>query len=117
MPTDAQGAFSQNPVTGAQQAGSWAVRETFVAVVTTNLPMVFPLVRGWLGPVFSNMWSYPSRVIKGTSGAHSSHHTSAGVFALEDNKNPRRGQGPQTMYPIPDITVNTSEEGLCRERG
>ncbi|KAK6829372.1 hypothetical protein PG987_009956 [Apiospora arundinis] len=37
-----------NPVTGAQQAGSWAVRETFVAVITTNLPMVFPMFRIWL---------------------------------------------------------------------
>ncbi|KAK0715575.1 hypothetical protein B0H67DRAFT_490425, partial [Lasiosphaeris hirsuta] len=40
-----------NPVNGAQQAGSWAVRETFVAVVTSNLPMVFPLVKRWGRPL------------------------------------------------------------------
>ncbi len=28
---------------GAQQSGSWAVRETFVAVVIGNLPMIYPL--------------------------------------------------------------------------
>ncbi|CAI7665647.1 uncharacterized protein N7487_008003 [Penicillium crustosum] len=30
---------------GAQQAGSWACRETFVAVVIGNIPMIYPLVR------------------------------------------------------------------------
>ncbi|KGO63805.1 hypothetical protein PITC_054310 [Penicillium italicum] len=30
---------------GAQQAGSWACRETFVAVVIGNLPMIYPLMR------------------------------------------------------------------------
>ncbi|KAJ5207532.1 hypothetical protein N7491_001839 [Penicillium cf. griseofulvum] len=30
---------------GAQQAGSWACRETFVAVIIGNIPMIYPLVR------------------------------------------------------------------------
>lgn len=30
---------------GAQQAGSWACRETFVAVVIGNAPMIYPLFR------------------------------------------------------------------------
>ncbi|CAG8018255.1 unnamed protein product [Penicillium nalgiovense] len=30
---------------GAQQAGSWACRETFIAVVIGNIPMIYPLVR------------------------------------------------------------------------
>lgn len=34
-----------DPLTGAQQAGSWAVRETFVAVIIGNLPMVYKLFR------------------------------------------------------------------------
>ena len=33
----------QAGINGAQQAGSWAVRETFVAVVIGNLPMIHPL--------------------------------------------------------------------------
>ncbi len=33
--------FLQDPVGGAQAAGSWAVRETFVAVVVCNLPLVY----------------------------------------------------------------------------
>lgn len=30
---------------GAQQAGSWACRETFVAVIIFNVPMIYPLFR------------------------------------------------------------------------
>ncbi|KAJ5638171.1 hypothetical protein N7490_008050 [Penicillium lividum] len=30
---------------GAEEAGSWACRETFVAVVIGNVPMIYPLVR------------------------------------------------------------------------
>ncbi|KAL5341524.1 hypothetical protein BJX70DRAFT_359038 [Aspergillus crustosus] len=30
---------------GAQQAGSWACRETFVAVIIGNAPMIYPLLR------------------------------------------------------------------------
>ncbi|RPB21961.1 hypothetical protein L211DRAFT_789466 [Terfezia boudieri ATCC MYA-4762] len=32
-----------SPITGAQQAGSWACRETFVAVIIGNVPMIYPL--------------------------------------------------------------------------
>ncbi|KAJ5141562.1 hypothetical protein N7526_002557 [Penicillium atrosanguineum] len=31
---------------GAEQAGSWACRETFVAVLIGNIPMIYPLLRG-----------------------------------------------------------------------
>ncbi|KAJ5542763.1 hypothetical protein N7535_005187 [Penicillium sp. DV-2018c] len=30
---------------GAQQAGSWSCRETFVAVVIGNVPMIYPMIR------------------------------------------------------------------------
>ncbi|KAH7324372.1 hypothetical protein B0I35DRAFT_160739 [Stachybotrys elegans] len=40
------------PVRGAPLSGQWAVREAFVAVITTNTPMVFTLVKHLLGPTF-----------------------------------------------------------------
>ncbi|KAF5025614.1 hypothetical protein F66182_2316 [Fusarium sp. NRRL 66182] len=40
-----------DPVNGAQLAGAWAVRETFVAVVTTNIPMLFPTLKKWAVPI------------------------------------------------------------------
>ena len=35
---------------GGQVAAEWGTRETFIAVVTTNLPMIFPLFKTWLTP-------------------------------------------------------------------
>ncbi|KAI0446131.1 hypothetical protein F4803DRAFT_505714 [Xylaria telfairii] len=47
-----------DPVNGAQLAGEWGTREAFVAVFTTNLPMIFPLIKNWLSPIFgSSIWS------------------------------------------------------------
>ncbi|KAL2864979.1 uncharacterized protein BJX67DRAFT_383200 [Aspergillus lucknowensis] len=35
-----------DPVHGAELAGAWGTREAFVAVITTNLPMIFHLLKG-----------------------------------------------------------------------
>jgi hypothetical protein len=43
-------AILSDPENGGQQAGFWAVRESFAAVVTTNLPVIFPLFQQWLRP-------------------------------------------------------------------
>jgi hypothetical protein len=42
--------LAQDPVHGGQLAASWGTRETFVAFVTTNLPMIFPLIKTWIAP-------------------------------------------------------------------
>ncbi|KAH7036337.1 hypothetical protein B0J12DRAFT_581836, partial [Macrophomina phaseolina] len=34
-----------NPTTGALKAGTWACRETFLAVLTTNAPVIYPVFR------------------------------------------------------------------------
>ncbi|KAJ3566091.1 hypothetical protein NPX13_g7265 [Xylaria arbuscula] len=43
-----------DPVNGAQLAGQWGTREAFVAVFTTNLPLIFPLIKTWLAPIFGS---------------------------------------------------------------
>ncbi|KAM0200698.1 hypothetical protein ACHAPA_008703 [Fusarium lateritium] len=54
-----------NPVNGAQLAASWAVRETFVAIMTTNIPMLFPTFKKWAVPIVERAstsfspWSSP----------------------------------------------------------
>ncbi|KAH7112389.1 hypothetical protein EDB81DRAFT_848883 [Dactylonectria macrodidyma] len=45
----------KNPTTGPQQAASWAVRESFVAVVTSSIPMVWVWVRQKLGRYRSSL--------------------------------------------------------------
>ncbi|KAH6951140.1 hypothetical protein BKA56DRAFT_505876 [Ilyonectria sp. MPI-CAGE-AT-0026] len=42
----------KNPTTGPQQAASWAVRESFVAVVTSSIPMVWGWIRPKLRPLY-----------------------------------------------------------------
>ncbi|KAL2682614.1 hypothetical protein Neosp_007066 [[Neocosmospora] mangrovei] len=46
-----------DPINGAQLAGSWAVRETFVAVLVTNLPMLFPQLKKWIIPLVARVSS------------------------------------------------------------
>lgn len=41
-------------VHGAELAGRWGTREAFVSVITTNLPMIFPLIRTWLKPLLGS---------------------------------------------------------------
>ncbi|KAL9604728.1 MAG: hypothetical protein Q9179_001766 [Wetmoreana sp. 5 TL-2023] len=56
-------------VNGAQQAGSWAVRETFVAVVIGNVPMIHPLFSRTITKIsssFSKSRSSPSFKVDGS---------------------------------------------------
>ncbi|GME54278.1 hypothetical protein GTA08_BOTSDO03595 [Neofusicoccum parvum] len=55
----------QDPINGAQAAGSWACRETFVAVVIGNAPMIYPLFRRGIEKVYST--SGLSRVVHSSS--------------------------------------------------
>jgi hypothetical protein len=58
----------QDPVHGAQLAGEWGTREAFVSVVTTNLPMIFPLLKSWLKPLFGSALSSTGAASKHPSG-------------------------------------------------
>ncbi|GME24125.1 hypothetical protein GTA08_BOTSDO03734 [Neofusicoccum parvum] len=46
----------KDPVAGAQKATTWACRETFLAVLTTNAPVVYPLFRRGVERVASGSW-------------------------------------------------------------
>jgi hypothetical protein len=97
-------------VNGAQQAGSWAVRETFVAVITSNLPMIFPLVNRWGKPLLGSIRTLGSTAGK-MSGMSRSYDPKPVAFRLED-KNPRREQGPRSVHPITEFTLSGSEEHI-----
>ncbi|UNI22252.1 hypothetical protein JDV02_008157 [Purpureocillium takamizusanense] len=94
-----------DPVNGAQLAGSWAVRETFVAVVTTNMPLVVPLLQHWaklaagsMPSIRSSRKSDKSKIIVRTFGGGQAQSW--------------RGRGPPSANPIPDITFSESEERM-----
>lgn len=81
-------------------AAEWGTRETFIAVVTTNLPMIFPLLKTWFAPWIpstlrssSNNKGYkspgsgfvtiggggPGISNRSRQGPHSAHHISANM--------------------------------------
>ncbi|WAO86049.1 Hypothetical protein NCS54_00330400 [Fusarium falciforme] len=51
----------RNPKTGPQEAASWAVRESFVAVVTSSLPMTWGWMRQKLRPLLGSLLSSGNR--------------------------------------------------------
>lgn len=100
----------QDPQNGAQLAGSWAVRETFVAVITANLPMVFSIIKIWLGPVFGSLLTSLRSTQKLTDATPKEIRT----FGAGSNQS-WRGRGPPSAYPITNITFNESEERMVNE--
>ncbi|KAF7555274.1 hypothetical protein G7Z17_g2286 [Cylindrodendrum hubeiense] len=108
-----------NPVRGAQESGNWACRESFVAVVTTNLPMIFPLLRRMLSPILGSFVSEtPNYDISKRAG-----DPQPGSIRLADNLNPRGGifrkKTPATSstHAIAHITSDGSAENLNQTPG
>ncbi|KAI0157118.1 hypothetical protein GGR52DRAFT_577115 [Hypoxylon sp. FL1284] len=100
-----------DPVNGAQLAGSWAVRETFVAVVTTNLPMIFPLFKTWLSPLLGSLLTSMRSQQKLTDKELRSDLRTFGGGGGSKPHWRRRG-GPPTANPITNITFSESEERM-----
>ncbi|KAK2598064.1 hypothetical protein QQS21_005775 [Conoideocrella luteorostrata] len=95
-----------DPVNGAQLAGSWGTREAFVAVITTNLPMLFPLFRTWLTPLCGSALRSSKKSYKSPTGLV----TFGGGGA---SGTPRNRSGPPTANPITaNMTFSESEERM-----
>ncbi|KAF7543930.1 hypothetical protein G7046_g9902 [Stylonectria norvegica] len=109
-----------NPLTGAQQAGYWACRETFVAVVTTNLPMIFPFLRRTLSPILG---TFTSQFSKYGSSKRTGNHQQRGSIRLDDGHShsifggsKKNGSGaPFSQYPLTQLTVTGSDEYLHKQ--
>ncbi|KAJ2893054.1 hypothetical protein MKZ38_009074 [Zalerion maritima] len=104
-----------DPVHGAQLAGEWGTREAFVAVVTTNLPMIFPLLRIWLGPLIpSVLRSSQKAYIKTPTGFRTIGGGGGGGNPSYSGRN-RRG-GPPSANPITaNMTFTESEERMMND--
>ncbi|KAK7429438.1 hypothetical protein QQZ08_004030 [Neonectria magnoliae] len=100
-----------DPVNGAQLAGSWGTREAFVAVITTNLPILFPLFRTWLTPLFGTVMRSSQKTYNTPSGFRT---IGGGVGGGGDQSRSRRG--PSTANPITaNMSFNDSEERIVDE--
>ncbi|OAA50728.1 hypothetical protein ISF_09346 [Cordyceps fumosorosea ARSEF 2679] len=98
-----------DPVNGAQLAGSWGTREAFVAVITTNLPMIFPLVKRWLRPLLPKQLSASQKLEKSPTGFRTIGGGGPGVGAEARRK-------PASANALTDFTTyNASEEHVAAE--
>ncbi|KAI6869891.1 hypothetical protein KC343_g8097 [Hortaea werneckii] len=95
----------KDPINGAQLAGSWAVRETFVALVTTNLPMIYPFFAKFLGPWFS-AWLSTVRPTQKTDDMPGMQGELVTIGQSGPSSKGRRS------HPITHITYNESEERI-----
>ncbi|ELR07746.1 hypothetical protein VC83_02962 [Pseudogymnoascus destructans] len=93
---------------GAELAGRWGTREAFVSVITTNVPMIFPLVRAWLKPLLG-------------SGLFSSHspsknpvgfRTIGGGYGGSNKTGGSRGRNKLGPYAANGLSVSESEERI-----
>ncbi|KAM5478579.1 hypothetical protein McanCB56680_006270 [Microsporum canis] len=98
-----------NPVHGAQLAGAWGVREAFVAVMVTNLPMIFPLIRAMLTPYFSKLFSTQKKSSYKSPGFQTIGGTPRGGNSSYNRNNGRRQ--PQSDLTT-SFTLNSSNERI-----
>ncbi|RYP57263.1 hypothetical protein DL770_010703 [Monosporascus sp. CRB-9-2] len=96
-------------VNGAELAGAWGTREAFVAIVTANLPMVFPLFKIWLRPLLGSsarttdkQYKTPEgfRTIGGSGGDDSRSHCRHGTHDTKGTN------------PLTDVSFAESEERI-----
>jgi hypothetical protein len=97
----------QDPVNGAQLAGGWAVRETFVANVTTNLPMVYPLLTIIFGPCIGNFLSS----MRSTNKHRDSAHGTKSLVSYGNDTGYHSSKGPRSN-PMTNVTFSESEERI-----
>lgn len=90
---------------GAEQAGSWAVRETFVAVVVSNMPIIYSLLRS----VFKSISEYTITISKRSTVNSSSH---VRLDDINDSRDRHRRAGhSRDVYPV----TSSSFEHIIQE--
>ncbi|KAK5662337.1 hypothetical protein OQA88_8244 [Cercophora sp. LCS_1] len=98
-------------VNGAELAGAWGTREAFVAVVTTNLPMVFPLFKTWLRPLLGSSQRTTDKNYKTPSAGF---RTIGGGGGDESSRSRRRTHAGTTNI-LTNISFTESEERIMNE--
>ena len=101
----------QDPINGPQLAGAWGVRESFVATVTTSLPIIFPRLKHWFKAHLGSILSLRS--------TNKSDNTPTGFRTIGGGDGNPNGGVPQRRNPVPSVnhiptklTFTESEEQL-----
>jgi hypothetical protein len=107
----------KNTLESALLSASWAVRETFVSVIVTNLPVIFPLFKRWLGPLVgflsAHFPSYQRRSEPTTERPLEGNSASIGVVSF-GSLGRQRTPGPNTLYPITHILGQEEDLGVSQ---
>ncbi|KAM3433026.1 hypothetical protein NHJ13734_006632 [Beauveria thailandica] len=99
--------WAQDPSDGPQTAGAWGVRESFVATVVTNLPIVFPWFKTLFKRHVAAIWSL--RLSKSDDSAAGFRTIGGG----DGHGGARVRRMPQSVNPLPTkLTVTGSAEQL-----
>ncbi|TPX07712.1 uncharacterized protein E0L32_010608 [Thyridium curvatum] len=99
-----------NPATDALQTSSWGCRETFIAIVTTNMPMVVPLLRKWFGPYLTKLGILTSR--RAGTYPESPRRPPTGLPDLELGNHTYVVHGRWDGQPSPRFRRNTDGESI-----
>ena len=102
----------RDPVGGAEQAGSWAVRETFVGVIIGNIPMIYPLFRRtWRSimdsETFRTISVSPKNSRANDAGEFSGHSGTGGSSSLGPNNFKKKYNGGRSLYPLSTLGGGT----------
>ncbi|RQM06198.1 hypothetical protein DH86_00003318 [Scytalidium sp. 3C] len=91
-----------DPINGGQLAGEWGTREAFVMMITTNLPMIFPLLKSWFRPFFNSL-----------SSSRDTYTVPTGFRTIGGGDSSRNRRKPASTTPI---SVNLTTFSESKER-
>ncbi|KAH7382760.1 hypothetical protein DE146DRAFT_669791 [Phaeosphaeria sp. MPI-PUGE-AT-0046c] len=98
-----------DPIKGGQLAAEWGTRETFIAVITTNLPMIFPLFKSWLAP-------FVPSTFRSSSNNKAYKSPGSGFVSIGGGGASSRDRGGLSNHVTANMTYdNESEEHIVKE--
>jgi len=110
----------RSPVTGAQAAGSWACRETFVAVVIGNIPLIYPVASRELNKLANssllsryNLANFSSR--KNSDGTPQKYELNPTIGSERAREKGGR-KGVRSLHALPSTYLATFQDGGSEER-
>ncbi|EHK98561.1 hypothetical protein M7I_5652 [Glarea lozoyensis 74030] len=99
----------RDPIGGAQQAGSWAVRETFVAVIIGNIPMIYPFFRRTTRKLLDSSFFDSINLSRNTKSQADQNGDFHGGSWQEGSNGKKRFGGGRTLYPLSTIGDGSEE--------
>lgn len=98
----------QNGDTNPAESGYWSIRESFVSLVLTNLPMVYPLFREY--------WNRLRCKSESTAGKSSGNSYQLGSFPRRCKNNDNDNDTSNNRSRVPHMTANEAITSDSKER-